>query len=1013
MSKDSVSLGLQAEQSATNRSFKDLISRLGPQRRSRTSRGMSTAEALLLLKAFEESCNGWFWSTDEAGHVTYLSESMCDLLGGGPEAFLGYEFTRLFIHVDEDSSGRRTLPFLLSKHSPFERLTVRASVADSERCWSLSGRPQFDENGRFLGYRGSAVDVTEHRRSSEHASQLAQYDALTGLPNRRRMAEVLETNLRIARHQNASCAIMLIDLDRFKQVNDTLGHPAGDQLLKQVAERVVRIVGHQESVFRLGGDEFQVVLRNNDNRGILGDLATDIIRTISQPYLIEGSRCIIGASIGIAVAPLDGDSKDELIRNADLALYASKGAGRGRFRFFSSELLKDAEDKRTLEQDLREALARGEMSVEYQPIVNARTNRMTGVEALVRWRHPVRGDVSPALFIPIAEEAGIIAQIGEWVLRQACADAAGWPRKLRVAVNVSPIQFSSEKFPATVVNALAQSGLAPNQLELEITEGVFLSQSTDTDTIFSALKELGVRLALDDFGTGYSSLGYLQSAPFDKIKIDQSFVRAATLPGSRNSAIIAAIVALAEALDMETTAEGIEYMDQLRLIRELRVSHAQGWIYSRALSSAKLSEKLETGDWVIEPSGPARQRSARQSVYRKVGVIHDGRYEQAIIQNLSESGALIVGSIALTPDALLVVDFGDGQLAFARVIRSDGRKHGVAFEQHLVDDGNGGLCTSHRVSPYLLSTMGLPTPSNPVVEDQGVSPTPMEKLAERLGLTLAPRPILQGPSGSDGGGAGVDGDTPRTIRDLSARYLDTFEGDEQSRERAKRDLRNHVLPRFGQLRLDEVSEADLFAWFAAKVEVEACPEGTDDRLHALLNQIWNLAVKLGVTGAEPNPLEGRSVGDWRAARHEALTAESALKLLDAAQSSSNRELKYILAMMMITGVRPGELLKAEWDDINVEERHWTLPEIEAGRSRQAQLSDGAIRLLSALPRPADCRYLLANPRTGQPYRSIHGSWDAVKIKAGLPHVELDDLRYCAIEADQILAGIGLFAEEDL
>lgn len=974
---------------------------------------MSTAEALLLLKAFEESCNGWFWSTDEDGHVTYLSGSMCDLLGGGPEAFLGYEFTRLFIHVDEDSSGRRTLPFLLSKHSPFERLTVRAAVADNERCWSLSGRPQFDESGRFLGYRGSAVDVTEHRKSSEHASLLAQYDALTGLPNRRRMAEVLETNLRIARHQNTSCAIMLIDLDRFKQVNDTLGHPAGDQLLKQVAERVVRIVGHQESVFRLGGDEFQVVLRNNDNRGILGDLATDIIRSISQPYLIEGSRCIIGASIGIAVAPLDGDSKDELIRNADLALYASKGAGRGRFRFFSSELLKDAEDKRTLEEDLREALARGEMSVEYQPIVNARTNRMTGVEALVRWRHPVRGDVSPALFIPIAEEAGIIAQIGEWVLRKACTDAAGWPRKLRVAVNVSPIQFSSERFPTTVVNALAHSGLAPNQLELEITEGVFLSQSADTDTIFSALKELGVRLALDDFGTGYSSLGYLQSAPFDKIKIDQSFVRAATLPESRNSAIIAAIVALAEALDMETTAEGIEYMDQLSLIRELRVSHAQGWIYSRALSSADLSEKLETGDWVIEPSGPARQRSARQSVYRRVGVIHDGRYEQAIIQNLSESGALIVGAIALTPDSLLVVDFGDGQLAFARVIRSDGRKHGVAFEQHLVDDGNGGLCTSHRVSPYLLSTMGLPTPSNPVVEDQGVSPTPLEKLAERLGLTLAPRRSLQDSSGSDGSGAGAYGDTPTTIRDLSARYLDTFEGDEHSRERAKRDLRNHVLPRFGQLRLDEVSEADLFAWLAAKVEVEACPAGTDDRLHALLNQIWNLAVKLGLPGAESNPLERHSMGEWRAARHEALTAESALKLLEAAQSSSNRELKFILAMMMITGVRPGELLKAEWDHIDFEERHWTLPEIEAGRSRQAQLGDSAIRLLAALPRPAGSRYLMSNPRTGQPYRSIQGSWEAVKIKAGLPHVELDDLRYCAIEANEILALLRLSAEEPL
>lgn len=319
------------------------------------------------------------------------------------------------------------------------------------------------------------------------------------------------------------------------------------------------------------------MLPNCEDRGIVAELASEIVTSLSQPYSFQGNRCIIGASIGIAVAPADGRSSTDLIRNADLALYSSKSRGRGCFGFFSTDLLKAAEDKRTLEEDLRDALARGEMSLAYQPIVHARSNQITGVEALIRWTHPTRGPVSPALFIPIAEEAGIVAQLGNWALRQACTDAMTWPGKLRVAVNVSPVQFN-DALPATVTAALAGSGLPPERLELEITEGVFLSDPAAADAMFTTLKQIGVRLALDDFGTGYSSLGYLRTAPFDKIKIDQTFVREATVAGSRNSAIIAAIVALAEALDMETTAEGIEYMDQLDLIRSLKVSHVQGWV---------------------------------------------------------------------------------------------------------------------------------------------------------------------------------------------------------------------------------------------------------------------------------------------------------------------------------------------------------------------------------------------------------------------------------------------------
>jgi diguanylate cyclase (GGDEF)-like protein len=628
-------------------------------RRGPDESGSDPAEALLLMRNFEDSGHGWFWSTDPEGQLTYISDSMKQSLSGHSEPLLGTRLADLFEQADDDLTGRRTLPFLLAKQSPFEKVTLRA-IGGDRRCWCVSGCPQYDPAGRFTGYRGSAVDVTEQRRSSEQASQLAKYDSLTGLPNRRRMSEILDASLVGAEHQGRSCTVMLIELDRFKQVNDTLGHPAGDALLKQVAERLSRIVGDREKAFRLGGDEFQVILPNCDDRGIIGDMAADIIASLSQPYSVEGSRCIIGASIGVAVAPVDGCSGAELIRNVDLALYAAKSGGRGRFRFFSTDLLQVAEDKRTLEEDLRDALAKGEISLAYQPIVNAATNRITGVEALMRWQHPSRGPISPTIFIPIAEEAGLIGQLGEWALRQACEDASKWPGKLRVAVNVSPIQFTNESLPATVMSALAASGLPPDRLELEITEGVFLGESASTDTMFAALKEIGVRLALDDFGTGYSSLGYLRSAPFDKIKIDQTFVRAATLPGSRNGALIAAIVALAEALDMETTAEGIEYMDQLHLIRSLRVSHVQGWVYGKAVGCDELSERLQAEDWVIEPSGPARQRSDRQAMYRKVGLIFGSRYQSAIMRNVSASGALVEGCAELQLGSLIVVDFGDG-----------------------------------------------------------------------------------------------------------------------------------------------------------------------------------------------------------------------------------------------------------------------------------------------------------------------------------------------------------------
>jgi diguanylate cyclase (GGDEF)-like protein/PAS domain S-box-containing protein len=966
-------------------------------RKGSASEGKDAHQALLLLQAFEASGHGWFWSVDQDGCLTYISESLAQALGDTSALLLGKPFSNFLAQADDDLTGRRTLPFVLAKQSPFEKLALRPAKGGEERCWAVSGSPQFDETGRFTGYLGSAIDITEQRSSSERASQLAKYDPLTGLPNRRRMADLLDTHLAGAEHHHRSCAVMLIDLDRFKQVNDTLGHPAGDALLKQVAERLARIVGDKERVFRLGGDEFQVILPNCEDRGIIGTLASEIIANLSQPYSVEGSRCIIGASIGVAVAPADGRTRAELIRNADLALYGSKSGGRGRFRFFSTELLEAAEDKRALEEDLRDALARGEMSLAYQPIVNAQTNQITGVEALLRWNHPRRGPVSPALFVPIAEEAGIVGQLGDWALRQACADAATWPGKLRVAVNVSPVQFNGEALPATVTSALAASGLPPERLELEITEGVFLGDTPSADAMFAALKGVGVRLALDDFGTGYSSLGYLRTAPFDKIKIDQTFVREATQPGSRNGAIIAAIVALAEALDMETTAEGIEYMDQLDLMRSLRVSHIQGWVYSKAISSAELALRLQDGNWTISPSGPATQRSNRQAVYRKVGVIHGNRYRSAIMRNLSATGALIDGMEQLPLQAMVVVDFGDGQLTFARVVRATGRQLGLTFEQELVDDGDGGLCTSHRVSPYTLATIGLPNPGDPD-KDLGGGQTPgaLNELAERLGLKLGSRPEPAAPvMNLQWSSAQASGGTP-TFGEISERYLDSLFGDEQAREGARRDLHDHILPEFGQLRLDQVGESDFLTWLASKNGPNGSGGSGPDshRLMKLLARMWTLAVDLKLADAKSNPLEGSLRFDRRARGDALLSAEEAHQLLLAALASPNRQLKYIISLLMLTGARTGEILNVRWEHVDLAAGVWRVHVAGAETMRELRLTGAAVNLLRELPRFENCGYVVPNPATRKPYRTLTQSWDVVKVKAMLPHLELDDLRYC-------------------
>ncbi len=670
--------------------------------------------ALMLMEDYERSGLGWFWSTDRDGLVTYLSPWAAERLGKSPEQLMGAQFYALFApDRDREDTAERTLPLILSAHKTFADRAVKVEHGDTAMWWAISGRPQFDKAGQFSGYRGNGADVTASRRTHLDASRLAMYDSLTGLANRHRMAQRLDATITAYRVSKRSCAVMMLDLDRFKQVNDTLGHPVGDELLKQVAQRLHQAIEHTCEIGRLGGDEFQVILPDIDDRGKLGDIARSIISMISQPYQIGGDRCIIGASVGIAIAPYDGISCDEVVRSADLALYAAKGGGRGTFRFYSSDLQDAAEQRRQLEDDLRDALQRGEISLAYQPIVSAANDTVVGLEAVMRWSHPEYGVLSPDLFIPIAEDSKLILGLGEWAMRRACEEVQRLPGNLRVAVNVSPTQFANPGFPAVVASVLASSRIDPDRLELELTESVFLHESDSNERTFADLKQLGVRLALDDFGTGYASLGYLRKAPFDKIKIDKTFINGATDPSTRNAAIITAIVSLTDALDLETTAEGVEAMDELELLRKLGVKTIQGFLYSPPLPFNEISAAMSANEWVIAPSGPTHQRSGRRTIFRKVGVIHeDFRYE-VTMRNISRSGTMIEGLVDIPLDTQFVVDFGEGQLAIGIVRRSQGSVQGLSFEVPLVDDGAGGLCTRHRVSPYSLAAAGMPLAALP------------------------------------------------------------------------------------------------------------------------------------------------------------------------------------------------------------------------------------------------------------------------------------------------------------
>ncbi len=434
--------------------------------------------------------------------------------------------------------------------------------------------------------------VALHQRESaeQHIRYAAHHDALTKLPNRALFREKLEGALAHAR-PGEHLALLYLDLDGFKTVNDTLGHPVGDALLQAVAGRLKARTRNVDIVARLGGDEFAVVRAPIESPAEAADFAERIIALLDEPFAVDDHQIVIGTSVGIAFSPQDGTDPDQLLKNADLALYRAKQDGRGVYRMFQQDMDAQMQARRVLEIDLRTALGGSQLELFYQPLIGLRVQAVVGFEALLRWRHPSKGLVPPDLFIPLAEEIGAIVPIGEWALLTACTAAAGWPDDLKVAVNLSPVQFKSNNLVAAVRAALSCSGLSPSRLELEITETVMLKDTATTLATLHELHALGVSIAMDDFGTGYSSLGYLHRFPFDRIKIDQSFVR--ELGRQRDcDAIVRAVTALSRALGMETTAEGVETVEQLRALAQAGCSVVQGYLFSRPVPEAAIAELL-------------------------------------------------------------------------------------------------------------------------------------------------------------------------------------------------------------------------------------------------------------------------------------------------------------------------------------------------------------------------------------------------------------------------------------
>jgi len=486
----------------------------------------------------------------------------------------------------------------LDARKPFRDLELCRINHTGEKTWtSTAGEPVFDRSGRFKGYRGIGKDITARKAAEERIQYLAHHDALTALPNRTMFGELLHTTLALAQRHHRKFAVMFIDLDRFKIINDTLGHEAGDELLTEASHRLRQAVRESDIVARLGGDEFVILLQEIDGIAQVEMVAQRVLSSVTKPLMIADQECRVTASIGISVYPEGGQSEQELMKNADIAMYHAKESGKNNYQFYSNQRNVPSLERLALETSLRKALAREEFLLHYQAKLDLHTNRITGVEALLRWQHPDLGMVSPAKFIPLAEETGLIVPIGKWVLRTACAQTVAWQREglppVCMAVNISARQFHDERLLDDVRQALAETGLEPHLLELELTESMVMQDITRATRVLAAIKGLGVRLAIDDFGVGYSSLANIKRFPIDTLKLDRSFIRG--IPAdSEDKAITEAIIAMGRTLSLTVVAEGVETREQQAFLQQHACDEMQGFYFNKPIGATEFSEFLRS-----------------------------------------------------------------------------------------------------------------------------------------------------------------------------------------------------------------------------------------------------------------------------------------------------------------------------------------------------------------------------------------------------------------------------------
>jgi diguanylate cyclase (GGDEF)-like protein/PAS domain S-box-containing protein len=537
-----------------------------------------------------EASADWIWETDHQGRLVFLSERFAEVMDLAPESFLARPLCEL-LQDGDGAQGMVALREAMDQGRPFRDLLCRTEHRpDRRRVLRFAGKPALDGFGRFHGYRGTASDVTAQIAAEQRAYYLALHDPLTALPNRELLCQRLEQALTGLRRRDSMTAVLIVDVDRFKSVNDTLGHSAGDRLIKLCSQRLEACVRETDTVARLGGDEFALIQVGVEGPGEAEALCSRLLAAFVEPFELNGHEIIVTASVGVALAPDDAEEPSRLLQYADVALYRAKEEGRNTFRFFEPEMDARLQARRALERDLRTALVRGELEVHYQLQVAARGQEPVGVEALARWHHPERGWVPTQDFIPIAEDTGLILLLGEQVLRAACAQASAWP-KVRLSVNLSPVQFRHGDLVGLVRRVLQETGLEPGRLELEITESVILADTGAALATSGRLRELGVRIAMDDFGTGYSSLSYLQKFPFDTIKIDRSFV-GAIKTRSEVDAIVRAVIGLGRSLGIRTCAEGVETAAQLAFLLAEGCDEVQGYYLSRPLPASDIARLL-------------------------------------------------------------------------------------------------------------------------------------------------------------------------------------------------------------------------------------------------------------------------------------------------------------------------------------------------------------------------------------------------------------------------------------